>query len=283
MNSLLSSQDAAYWAAVFAHRSYFNLTHVKEDTMQTLTLAKRATVTTFREAQQRAVESYEALVDFASEKKEKLVVATSPFLEKTQAITRAAIEKAEYLGANARAQYDRALKGHVDKLIDQARPHYDEHVSPLVDKAAFLYWESRDNIVAAVVETRASVANALATAFAELVAQIRETCPLGLEAAKGIQEMTGISLIDGAHNFCRKPEDAASSIMKTMGILLALLFRRPLWRLLWGTVFLALRILWLFFPLRFLFRRSEKVSKVHPTNGTAAKREKSTKARKAHH
>jgi hypothetical protein len=145
--------------------------------------------------------------------------------------------------------YDQHLKEHVDK----ARPHYEKHVFPPLDKAR-----------AAVVEVVNVWNKARAAVYANAVTSFQETCPKILFFCVDLREKGGLEVprrvTESLDHACSEPEEAISTLFTATLVLLAMLFRVSLWRLFIGIVSLVFRIMWFFSPLRLFVKSSKKTS-----------------------
>jgi hypothetical protein len=150
----------------------------------------------------------------------------------------------------ANVLYDQHLKEHVEK----ARPHYEKHVVPPVEKAK-----------AVVVEAVDVTNKARTTTYAHMVTAFQATCPKLLSLFVDLKENKGFSVpesvVENLKQACSKPEEVVSTVITATLVLLAILFRGTLWRLFTGIVSFAFGIIWFFTPLRFFMKRSSGASK----------------------
>ena len=123
--------------------------------------------------------------------------------------------------------YDAHVRRHVEKAIVKGH-----HLAPVVSKTG----EKMEEISA---QSR----RACDDVFKALVAQFRTICP-------------------PKYGMCQNPEKTVTFLLQVLAVLLAILFRRVIWRLLSGGVRLIIGILWFFSPLRlFLSLYRSKQSK----------------------
>jgi len=218
----LAVKDAKLWEEKFANRSYLNLTHVAND-------------------------AYSYAAQTTQSTSETIARAAAPVAEKIVPITKQVYETHVVPSAvKSKELYDVHMKTHVDKAIaETAFPIYNAHIAPHLKMAKTTAVELGETI------------------FDTMTTQFEAFCPTALESIKSTQVKTGVqlppSLMEAAVYSCDHPEEEVAVFLKGVAILVALIFRRLIFRVIFGTIFLVVRIVWFFTPLRWflaLFRSS---------------------------
>jgi hypothetical protein len=173
--------------------------------------------------------------------------ATAPYKMKAYALYDQHLKEHVETSTNkATALYDQHLKEHVEK----ARPHYEKHVVPPLDKAT-----------AAV----AGAVDATKKMYGGIELQFRNTCPKIISLCDDLREKRGLevpnAVMEALKHSCSEPEETVATFLKATLVLLAILFRGTLWRLFLGYVSLAFQIVWFFSPLRLFVKTSKDSSK----------------------
>jgi hypothetical protein len=244
---------------------------MQEDTMDALHTAQRATTKKLKESEQflqnvthsaseLAKTTFVHIVTFkddstASAKRHLSQASESvgPYKEKVNVLYNQHLK--DHVDASlkkANVLYDQHLKEHVEK----ARPHYEKHVVPPVEK-------SKAAVAQAVVVTN----KARTAVHAGAVTKFEATCPKLLSLLADLKAPDSLSEI--VKEACSKPEEVVSSFFTATLVLLAILFRATLWRLFTGIVSFAFGIVWFFSPLRFFVKSSSGASK-SDTNGAGS-------------
>lgn len=253
LDSLLVAQDLQYWEGLFGERSYCNFTHMREDVVDSVESAQQATSERFHAAGRWIVETQQSMFDTIKTTYARLIQAKDDTtVAATKQYSRALDSSAPYTN-KANDLYVRHAKGHVDGVKEKARPHYEKHVVPPLDKATSVFKE---------IATGAK--NGCAMTMAEIVLQFENSCP---KAIKFFNNFPNVQ--ESLKAPCSKPEETVGTVFKATLVLLAILNRRILWRLFVGSVHFVLRILWFFMPFRF-FMSTSSPSKADPNAATAA-------------
>lgn len=266
---LTVSQDVQYWEGLFGERSYCNFTHMQEDTMDAFHTAQRATTLKLKESRQ----FFQNITHSASELVKTTFVHIMTFKDNSVATVKRhlsqASESVDPYKKKANVLYDQHIKDHVDaslkkvnvlydqhlkEHVEKARPHYEKHVVPPVKKA-------RSAVVRAVDVTN----KARTAAYASVVTEFDAICPKLLSFAVDLKENKGLnvpdSVLESVKQACSKLEEVVSTCFTATLVLLAILFRGPLWRLFTGIVSFVFHIVWFFTPLRFFIKSSNDASK----------------------
>lgn len=128
----------------------------------------------------------------------------------------------------SRVMYEAHMRKHVDLAVETARPH----IAPVVDKA-----------MQASREGMALLRNTLDDIFNALVEIHKGACTKALKLA----HRPGHKMI---REGCRRPQEAVSTGLKALGVIVLLLFRRLIWKILVRTIRSVVGIIWFFSPLR---------------------------------
>jgi hypothetical protein len=245
------------------------MTLMQEDTMDALRTAQRATTLKLKQGEQ----FLQNVVHSASELAKTSFVHVVTFKDdSTASVARHLSQASESVvpyKKKANVLYDQHLKDHVDasfqkanvlydqhlkEHVEKARPHYEKHVVPPVEKAKSV-----------VVEAIDVTNQARSAAYARVVTEFQVTCPKLVSLCVDLKENKGIevpdSVVEKLKQACSQPEEVVSTFFTATLVLLAILFRGTLWRLFTGIVSFAFGIIWFFTPLRFFMKRSNGASK----------------------
>jgi hypothetical protein len=266
---LIFLQDLQYWEGLFGERSYCNFTHMQVDTVDAFQTAERATTLKFKQSLQWIQEMTHSASELAKTTFAHSVTFKDDSLASAKRHLSQASEAADSYKKKANALYDQHLKVHVDvstekvnglydrhlkEHVEKARPHYEKHVVPPIEKAK-----------SAVVEVVDVTNKSCTTAYAGVVTYCQVICPKILTFCVDLREKRGLEVPGVVMEFlkhaCSEPEETASTLFTATLVLLAILFRVTLWRLFIGIVSIALRISWFFTPLRFFVKSSKGASK----------------------
>jgi hypothetical protein len=139
--------------------------------------------------------------------------------------------------------YDQHLKGHVDASFKKANVLYDQHLKEHVEKARPHY---EKHVVPPVEKSKAAVAQAVdvtnkarTAVYAGAVTKFQAICPKLLSLLADLKENKGLavpdSVLENVKQACSKPEEVVSTFFGHL--LLAIIFRGVLWRLFTGCLF----------------------------------------------
>jgi hypothetical protein len=266
---LTLSQDLQYWEGKFGERSYCNITLMQEDTMEVFHTAQRATTLKLKQSEQFLQNITHSVSELAKTTFVHIVTFKDDSTASVKRHLSQASESVVPYRKKANVLYDQHLKDHVDasfkkanvlydqhlkEHVEKARPHYEKHVVPPVEKAK------------AVVVEAVDVTNKARTAtYARMVTAFQATCPKLLSLVVDLKEKKGFqvsdSVVEKVKQACSKPEEAVSTVITATLVLLAILFRGTLWRLFTGIVSFAFGVVWFITPLRFFVKRSTDISK----------------------
>lgn len=213
-------KDAKHWEDKFTNRPYVDLTHVANDAYAYAAQTTQSTSAT-------------------------IARAAAPVTEKIVPITKQVYEAHVVPPAvKSKELYDLHMKTHVDKAITEtAFPIYNAHIAPHLKMAKTTAVELGER------------------SFDTLTTRFESFCPTALESFKSTQTKMGMklppSVMEAAVYSCDHPEEEVALFLKGFVILMALIFHRMIFRVIFGTVRLIVRIVWFFTPLRWflaLFR-----------------------------
>jgi hypothetical protein len=266
---LILSQDAQYWEGIFGERSYFNFTLIQEDTMAALQTAERATTLKLKDSEQFLQNMAHSASELAKTTFVHIVTFTDDSTASVKRHLSQASESAGLYKEKANVLYDQHLRDHVDASVQKANVLYDQHLKEHVEKARPHY---EKHVVPPVEKSKAAAAQAVAATntartavYASAVTKFQATCPKLLSLLADLKENKGLavpdSVLENLKETCSKPEEVVSTSFTAALVLLAILFRGTLWRLFTGIVSLAFGIIWFFTPLRFFVKSSNGASK----------------------
>jgi hypothetical protein len=250
---------------------------MQEDTVGAFQTAQRATTLKLKESG----DFFQNMTHSASELAKTTLVRIVTFKDDSMASAKRylsqASESADSYKKKANVLYDQHLKDHVDastkkanvlydqhlkEHVEKARPHYEKHVVPPLEKVG-----------AAAVEAVDVINKSRTAAYTGVVTNFQETCPKILSFFVDLKEKKGLevpaSVMESLKHACSEPEEVVSTCFTATLVLLAILFRVTLWRLFTGIISFVFRIIWFFSPLRFFVKSSEGASK-SDTNSAAS-------------
>jgi hypothetical protein len=219
---------------------------MQDDVVSMFHMAQRTTSAKFENSQKAVQELIGTTSDSLHQHSSKLAEAVAPYTKKGDDF------------------YVAHLKVHVKKLKDEVHPHFEKHVAPVLEKAR-----------ATVSEAVTGAKNGYKVRKGEVVLQFKKACPGLLSSLANAHEKHGIpvpvSFSDSVKSSCSEPDETVFRFLKVILVVLAILNRRLLWRVFTGIVYIAIRIVWFFSPLR-LFLKCFKSSKKEEPNTKSAKK-----------
>jgi hypothetical protein len=270
--SLSLLQRADFWEERFHKRSYINMTYILIDASEGFDNVFNTTQKYARKAKKEIKSNwYKARVE-VKRMRTQFEKASTPYIEKM------------HHGWNAtKEQYRVHVKPEVDKGLSHIRPHYERHVVPMVHKARPMIREAKEKTVhtARLVQDHSRAAGT--KVYSESVSHFGRACPVFLNAIYQMEKKLGApaprSIIEATRHACDEPDEAVSSFLKGLGLLLLFLLRRPIYYILSTLIGSVLRLLWFFNPLRILLSLLFSSRKSSSTDNKSKGKSKSTKTK----
>jgi hypothetical protein len=158
----------------------------------------------------------------------------------------------------------------VGPSVAKSKALYDSHLRPTVDRAASVATPVYNNHLAPHLETaKTTVSQTSKSVFDGLKSQYEAACPSAMASLRDMEKSTGLllpdSIVESTRYSCQHSDESVAAFLKVTVIVLALLFRRSLWRLLVGSAGLALGLVYrlMVAPWRLAFG-GDKINKVQP-------------------
>ena len=242
---------------------------MQEDTVDTFQTAQRATTLKLKESKQ----FFQNVTHSVSELAKTTFVSIVTFKDDSMASVKRhlsqASESADLYKEKVNVLYNQHLKDHVDASLKKANVMYDQHLKQHVEKARPHY---ETHVVPPVEKSKAAVAQAVevtnkarTAVYASAITVFQAICPKFLSLLVDLKENKGLavpdSVLENVKQTCSKPEEIVSTFFTATLVFLAILFRGTLWRLFTGIVSFAFGIIWFFTPLRFFVKSSSGASK----------------------
>ena len=237
-------QELANWEQLYRSRSFCNFTYIHEET--TAAMITAATMATGKVG---------AITGHATKFMKQ---ASESHLEKTRELYNEHLKQyVDKLCQKTREMYDKILKEHVDKHF---RPFQENHLRPLIKLTGIQ--------IRAVMKR---VGDGAAWVQRRLVNEFKLICSHARRELKNYN--APVLVIEYTNQQCRKPREAVNLFVQILLTILALFFRKAIWRTANFVILFPFHVA--FIPLRFLFGSSKPSENPgDPASSTIIKSEK---------
>ena len=196
----------------FAKRAYFNSTQLGEDIAM---FAEEAQVM----ATQKAKDTISQTQKYVTEQTDQLTKAVDPYTRQMSEFYRANVEQhVRAADAAARPIYNKHVV-----------PVYDKHVAPVVADAQLLQRQSTEQFWKLWDD-----------GFKELVSMAQKRC----KTSKKEIDKAPTMIRERMQKVCQDPAVVIGDALLVLTVIIAILLRKPIWKLIWGTIRAVFSVIW---------------------------------------